>query len=116
MKRKQMLPMLALAAASLIAGCSSTRTTIFPRPPTHYEVLGHAEGSASGALGVLGTAYYFIPMGLNGRTERAYDDALNSVPGATSLINVTIEESWFWWVIGTSRTVKITGDAIREKH
>lgn len=115
MRTKHVLPTLAVAAAVLSAGCSSTRTTIFPRPPKSYEVLGPAEGSASGALGILGTAYYFIPMGINGRTERAYEDALSSVPGATALINVTLEESWYWWVIGTTRKVKITGDAIREK-
>lgn len=115
MKKKHMLPTLTLAAAFLVPGCSSTQTMIFPRPPTNYEVLGPAEGSASGALGVIGTAYYFVPMGINSRTERALDNAIHSVPGATALINVTIEESWFWWVIGTSRTVKITGDAIREK-
>ena len=106
----------ALLAACATTGCSSTPTTVFPRPPANYEVLGHAEGTGKGSLGVLGTAYYFIPLGINSRTERAYQAAVSSVPGATGLINVMIKESWWWWLIGTGRTVTITGDAIREKN
>jgi hypothetical protein len=98
----------------LITGCASGPTLIAPQPPAHYEKLGPAKGTASGSLGVLATAYYFIPMGLNTRFHRAYDNAVASVPGATGLVDVTIEESWFWWVIGTARAVTITGEAIRE--
>jgi hypothetical protein len=75
--------------------------------------LGKAEGSASGALGIGGTAYYFIPMGLNSRYERAYNNALASAPGATALTNVTIQENWYWFVLGTLRQVTITGDAVK---
>ena len=53
-------------------------------------------------------------MFLNSRIDRAYDNALESVPGATALIDVTFEESWFWWVIGTGRTVTVSGEAIKE--
>jgi hypothetical protein len=53
-------------------------------------------------------------MGLNTRVQRAYDNAVASVPGATGLIDVTFDESWFWWIIGTGRTVTISGEAIRE--
>jgi hypothetical protein len=97
-----------------LGGCASNFTMIAPTPPQKYEKLGKATGTASGALGMLATAYYFIPLGLNSRVEQAYEEALKSVPGATALIDVTIQESWFWWVLGTSRTVTITGEAIRE--
>lgn len=100
--------------AAFLVGCASGFTTIAPKPPEKYERLGHATGEASGSIGILGTAYYFIPMGLNSRVERAYDAALKSFPGATALIDVTYEESWYWWVIGTNRTVTINGEAIRE--
>ncbi len=53
-------------------------------------------------------------MGLDSRIQRAYDRALASVPGATGLVDVTIEESWYWWLLGTSRNVTITGEAIKE--
>lgn len=82
--------------------------------PAKYEVLGKAKGTAAGSLGIFATAYNFIPMGLNSRSARAYENALKSVPGATSLINVTYSENWYWWFVGTARSVTVTGDAIRE--
>lgn len=95
-------------------GCSSGFVTIVPTPPPKYEKLGPAKGTGTGMLGVLGTAYYFIPIGLDGRVERAYKEALESVPGATGLIDVSLEETWIWVVIGTLRTVDIQGQAIKE--
>lgn len=103
-----------IAALLLLAGCSSHQVKIEQAPPAKYETLGKAEGSGSGSLGLAGTAYYFIPMGLNSRSERAYENAIQSVPGATSLMNVTYKEDWFWWILGTGRTVTVTGDAIKE--
>ena len=105
-----------LAGALMIglSGCSSKEVTIENKQPEKYEVLGKAKGTGSGSLAALGTAYYFIPLGLNDRQERAYADAIRSVPGATGLINVTYSEDWFWWILGTNRTVTVTGDAIRE--
>jgi len=98
----------------LLAGCSTSQVKIEQAPPAKYQTLGKAEGSGTGSLGLLATAYNFIPMGLNSRSERAYANAVESVTGATGLMNVTYQEDWFWWVIGTGRTVTITGDAIKE--
>jgi hypothetical protein len=107
---------LPLCAAVLFGSCKSTLTTVSPAPPARYEKLGAAEGKATGSLGVLGTAYYVIPIGLNTRTERAYERAVASVPGATGLIDVTIKEDWLWWLIGTAWTTTITGEAIKETN
>jgi hypothetical protein len=113
--KKEILTTTFTALSLLIfSGCSSKEVTIENKQPAKYEVLGKAKGTGSGSLAALGTAYYFIPLGLNDRQERAYADAIRSVPGATGLINVTYSEDWFWWVIGTNRTVTVTGDAIRE--
>jgi hypothetical protein len=106
---------LMLILAFCVGGCTSGFTTIASKPPKKYEKLGPVSGSASGSLGVLGAAYNFIPMGLNFRVEQAYEEALKSVPGATGLIDVTYQESWFWWIIGTNRTVTISGEAIKEE-
>jgi hypothetical protein len=103
-----------LGCVLIIGGCASGLTTIAPQPPAEYEKLGPATGKATGSIGVLSTILNFIPMGLNTRMYRAYDNAVASVPGATGLIDVTLDESWFWWVIGTARTVTISGEAIRE--
>ncbi len=114
MKRKIIATTLTALSLLIFSGCSSKEVTIENKQPAKYEVLGKATGTGSGSLAALGTAYYFIPLGLNDRTGRAYADAIRSVPGATGLINVTYSEDWFWWVIGTNRTVTVTGDAIRE--
>lgn len=105
-----------MAAAMLLvfSGCSSHEVTIAPAQPEKYEVLGKAEGSGSGSLGLIATAYNFVPIGLNSRVESAYDDAIESVPGTTGLINVTYQEDWLWWLLGTARNVTIKGDAIKE--
>ena len=97
-----------------LAGCSSKFTTIQTAPPEKYEKLGSVSGTATGSLGAVSTAYYVLPMGLNSRVDRAYKNALSKAPGATSLIDVTYDEFWFWWVIGTGRTVTISGEAIKE--
>ena len=103
-----------LLATLFITGCSSSLTAVSPTPPAKYEKLGPVSGSATGSIGILATAYNFIPMGLNTRVERAYQDALSKAPGATSLMDVTYQETWYWWVIGTARKVTITGEAIKE--
>lgn len=97
----------------LLCGCSSGRVVITPAPTDNFQRLGKVEGKSCGSLGIAATAYYFIPMGLNGRYERAYQEALSQAPGATGLIDVTISENWFWWIIGTARCVTITGEAIK---
>lgn len=99
--------------AILLSGCASGFATVSPQPPEKYEKLGRATGSACGSLMVLATAYNFIPVMLNSRVERAYAEAVASVPGATGLVGVTISEDWYWWVLGTARCVTISGEAIR---
>jgi hypothetical protein len=112
--RKFFLVILLFTFIAIFLGCSSGYKTIAPMPPENYKKLGAAKGQGSGMLGVISTAYNFIPMGLNSRIDSAYDEALKSVPEATALTDVTYQESWFWLVIGTMRTVTITGEAIKE--
>jgi hypothetical protein len=103
-----------LLLLSILDGCSSSLITIATAPPQHYTKLGPVKGSATGSLCFLDTDFYFIPLGLNDRVERAYKNALKSAPNATGLINVTYQENWYWWVIGTAREVTIYGEAIKE--
>lgn len=106
---------LGLVLAGLLAGCGSTPVNVSAMAPTHYKVLGKAKGQSCGALGFFGTAYYFVPLGLNGRVERAQEEAIKSVPGATGLINVELQDDWGWVIFATSKCSLITGDAIREE-
>jgi len=103
-----------LAALSLvIAACTSVPTTVTTSPSDGTKDLGSTEGSACGSMLLLSTAYYFIPAGLNSRVERAYNHALENKPGAKSLVNVTMQEDWYWWVLGTSRCVTVKGEAVQ---
>jgi hypothetical protein len=97
----------------ILSGCASPLTTVAPRLPGQYEKLVTASGSACGSLLISGTAFNFIPVGLNSRVERAYRNAVESVPGATALAGVTMQEQWYWWVLGSTRCVTITGEAVR---
>lgn len=106
------IPLL-IAGSSFLAGCASGFTTVAPTPPDHYQKLGTTTGSACGSLGILGTSTYFIPMTINSRVDRAYNDALSKVSGAKSLANVTMQEDWYWWLLGTTRCVTVSGEAIR---
>jgi hypothetical protein len=104
----------ALAITGLLSACASGYTTVAPTPPPKFTRLGPATGSACGSLGVLATAYNFVPMGVNGRVANAYKNAVASVPGATALIDVTMQEDWYWWFIGTARCVTVKGEAIHD--
>lgn len=99
-------------------GCASGFVTVSPRVPETYEKLGPAKGTACGIMlidmpFVCGNACAFMPAGLNDRVERAYQRALASVPGSTALMDVTMQEDHYWWVVGDGRCVTITGEAIR---
>ena len=50
---------------------------------------------------------------LSDRVQTAKFRALEKVPGATDLVNVTIQEHWYYWVIGSSRCVNVSGEAIK---
>lgn len=104
---------LPLVTCAFLGGCASGFTKVAPTPPRNYQPLGKTSGTACGSLGVLATAYYAVPIGLNSRVERAYADALAKVPGATALIDVTMQEDWSWWLIGTARCVTVTGEAVK---
>jgi hypothetical protein len=99
-------------------GCASGFVTVSPRVPDKYEKMGQAKGSACGVMlldipFICGNACAVVPVGLNDRVERAYQRALDSVAGSKLLINVTMQEDHYWWVIGDASCVTITGEAVR---
>jgi hypothetical protein len=47
------------AAIFLLSACSSDYVKIAPAPPDNPVHLGHAEATACGMMGLVGTAYYF---------------------------------------------------------
>ena len=102
-----------LAIGILLLGCASNPVNIAKMPPDRYEVIGRAKGSACGMLGLVHPNIQFFPFALNSRVARAYNRAIESVPGADSLINVQLDEDWYWWILGTARCVTVSGDAVR---
>ncbi len=111
-RKSLIICLLAISVVSM-TGCASQFTMIAPLPPEKFAKLGPAEGTACGTMLIDGTVFNFIPVELNTRVERAYQNALESVPGATALVDVTMKEWWVCWYIGTTRCVTITGEAIR---
>lgn len=97
----------------LLGACSSGLTRLTQPADVTGERLGPAHGEACGSILIGPTAYNFIPVLLNSRADRAYRQAVASVPGATGLADVTYQESWFWWLIGSTRCVSVSGEAIR---
>jgi len=112
--KKFIASMLFVLLLMTFSGCTSGRVNITGNPPPdNFQKLGQVTGEACGTIGLLATAYYFIPFNLNSRYERAYEEALSKAPGATGLVDVTISEDWYWWVLVTARCVKITAEAIK---
>lgn len=106
--------LLGLATGALLSGCTNAPPVmVFPLPPTKYQVLGQVTGTACGVLALGGLVTNFIPLNDSTRLERAYRQAIQTLPGTTSLINVEIREDWFWWVFATTRCTLIKGDAIK---
>ena len=105
--------LLILSALVATTACSSSWVDLSPPPAAPYEKLGPAEGEAC-ALSFLALPWHQIfPLGGTDRLERARDAALASVPGATGLVNVTLQEKWTYWVLLSRRCAIVRGDAIR---
>lgn len=104
---------IAMLATIFTSGCTSEMVTIVPRPPENAKVIATVEGTGAGTLCIGYPPLSLIPICLNGRMESAYNDALSKAPGATGLKNVTIQEDWYWIVVGTMRYVTITGEAVK---
>jgi hypothetical protein len=98
----------ALVLVVLAVGCSAPPIVIAPKLEASQVRLGPASGEACGQL-----VLFAIPARLNGRVARAYQQALESVPGATALASVTLQESWHFWVLGMGFCTRITGEAVQ---
>jgi hypothetical protein len=90
--------------------CQSAPLTIPTRPVgPNEQVIGPAEGSSTGLM-----LLEFIPINQNQRFVRAYENALAS-SGGTRLVDITIQERWFWAYILNGYKFKVTGTAVAEK-
>jgi len=102
---KSILPFIILIG---LIGCISGPYEIKTAPLSPNEkILGKAEGSSGGVL-----LFGFIPIGQNARFKNAYNQALQTQPGSTRLIDPTIEEQWFYGFILEGFIFQIKGTAV----
>ncbi len=104
---------LGVVAIAACAGCSSDWVDLSPLPPPSYETLGPAEGEACATNPLALPWHQVFEFGARDRLERARDAAIASVPGATGLVNVTLEDRWAYWLLFSQRCAIVRGDAIR---
>ena len=107
---KKALLAVVLMAAVVLAGCHSVPVNVGAKPGMEYEVVGKGSGKASGFM-----LFQVIPIGQNGRFIDAYNRACRD-GGGDDLINVEINERWYWAYIGNGYITRIKGDVIRYKR
>ncbi len=73
-----------------------------------YEVLGEASADAGGVL-ILGV----FPSRLNDKIERAVEAAIHS-KGGDELINITVQERWWWGYVVTGYRVNVSGTVLKK--
>ncbi len=86
-RRGSFLGLLAFAC-SVVSGCASSPVTIGPRLPHEYRAVDRVRGGACGVL-----LFGVIPVGVNDRTERAYQQALAG--RGRALADTQLEYSWY---------------------
>jgi hypothetical protein len=102
--------LLALAASS---ACSSGWVDLSPVPPAGYTNLGPAEGEACATHLLALPWHQLFAIGASDRLQRAREAAIASVPGATGLVDVTLQERWSYWGLFSRRCAIVRGDGIR---
>jgi hypothetical protein len=107
-----------VAASSLVAlllgGCETDFAMVAPEVRASAQRLGPAHGESYRHILFVTPTYNICPIGWGGCVDRAYAEALGTVPGATALADVTVEEDWFWWGLGSARNLNIDGTAVRK--
>jgi hypothetical protein len=80
-------------------GCAGTKVTFQDNPPGEYDFRVSkgrlVQGSAAGFQLLL-----FIPIGINGRQARAYQQLQEAAPGCY-LKDIMIQERWYYAYFGT---------------
>ena len=99
-----------LTVMLLLSACSSVPLHIPSLENREYEVLGQAEGSATGIM-----LFQFIPIGQNDRFQNAYRTAVES-RGGDALLDTVIEERWFWAYLLNGYITTVRGTVIRYKR
>ena len=104
-------PSLLLALAAALTACTGVpyRLAQVEVDPARYEVLGEAEARTTGLM-----ILDFIPARLTNKIQRAVDHAIQS-KGGDQLVNIEVQESWFWAYVLNGYRVKVRGTVVKER-
>lgn len=99
------------ALVALASGCTGIPYKMATVEPdlTKYEVLGPATAQGRGFM-----IMNVIPVNQNNKIERAVEKAIQS-KGGDELIDITVQETWFWAYVLNSYAVKVDGTVIKKK-
>lgn len=98
-----------LLSSVILVGCSGTSMKTQNIDETKYTVIGPGTATATGIM-----LFQFIPIQQNDRFVRAQNAAIAS-RGGDALINVEVQEDWFWaWILNGYQTT-VSGDVVKLK-
>jgi len=98
-----------LLSSVILAGCSGTSMKTQNIDESEYTVIGPGQATATGIM-----LFNFIPIQQNDRFVRAQKAAIDS-RGGDAIINVEVQEDWFWaWVLNGYQTT-VSGDVVKLK-
>jgi len=98
-----------LLSSVMLAGCSGVSMKTQNLNESEYTVIGHGQATATGIM-----LFQFIPIQQNDRFVRAQNAAIES-RGGDAMINVEVQEDWFWaWILNGYQTT-VSGDVVKMK-
>lgn len=92
-----------VALVTACVACTGPRIKIAPEPAGEYRTTTTGRGSACGF-----NLFGVIPIAVNGRAQRAYDEALHTT-GGVGLVDVKVTERWYYAVVGNIYCTDIEG-------
>lgn len=100
-----------IALVALASGCTGIPYKLATVEPdlAKYEVLGPATARGRGFM-----ILNLIPVNQNNKIERAVEKAIQS-KGGDELIDISVQESWFWAYVLNSYAVDVQGTVIKKK-
>jgi len=98
-----------LLSVVMLGGCTGVSMKTQSLNESEYTVIGPGHATATGIM-----LFQFIPIQQNDRFVRAQNAAIAS-RGGDAMINVEVQEDWFWaWILNGYQTT-VSGDVVKLK-
>ena len=107
----RMVTVVALMALALLSACQGTAYRMGNVEFDHekYTVVGQGEQRATGIM-----LFSVIPIQNTNKVKRAVDRIIETHRG-DELVNITVQESYFWAVILTGFRVDVSGTVLKKQ-